>query len=477
MSGVSQNIDRYVVVFDDESLVADAGLLTAGTLMDRLGLEALVDRTVRLGSRAGGARPGRKVLTVVASMLLGGSHIDHVDQLRAGSTHRVLPFGVMAPSTVGTFLRAFRWGHVGQLEKALTMALGRAWGQGADPGKGPVTVDLDSTICPVSGRAKQGAAFGYTKELGYHPLLAIRADTGEIVGVRLRGGSSQRGVVHFAGETVRRVRRAGARGWVSVRADSGFWSYALLAALDSLGVGWSITCRQNNKVKALIAALDEDSWTEIDYPEGGEAHVGETVLEMINPRRRSERRTVRLVICRTRLVGPQAQLWPDWRYHAFVTNLNASAPLADRHHQPHAGEDTELPITEPGVKPEEHTEPSAVETDRHHRRHAACELAIRDLKEAAGLAHLPSAGFAANAAWLICAALAHNLYRQMALLGRAPRAGRLICGRTIRTRLFRLPGRLVNHRGRRILRLPARWPWAKAYQTTLTNLRRLPQVC
>ena len=475
MSEVLQNIDRVEVVFDDESLVADAGLLTAATLMDRLGLELLVDRAVRLGGREGGANPGRKVLTLVASMLVGASHIDHVDRLRAGSTGRVLPFRVMAPSTVGTLRRAFTWGHARQLEKAMTMTLGRAWRLGAGPGKGPVMVDLDSTICPVSGKSKQGAAYGYTKELGYHPLLAIRADTGEVVGVRLREGSSQRGVVHFAGETVRRIRRAGARGPVCVRADAGFWSYAMLAALDHLGVGWSITAPLNNKVKALIADIGEDTWASIAYPQGGQAQVGETILEMTNPRRRWERRRVRLVVRRTRLVGSQAQLWPDWRYHAFVTNLDLPATEADRRHQPRAGEDTEASAAEDGHQPcwgeqgtetraadtgdnpgEEDTEPSAVEADRYHRRHATCELAIRDLKNSAGLAHLPSGAFAANAAWLHCAALAHNLYRWLALLGGTHRAGRLICGRTIRTRLFGLPGRLVNHGGRHILRLPIR---------------------
>ena len=178
MSGVLHNIDRLGVVFDDESLVADAGLLAAGTLMDRLGLEELVDGTVRLGGRVGGARPGRKVLTVVAAMLVGASHIDHVDRLRAGSTGRVLPFGVMAPSTVGVFLRSFIWGHTRQLEKVLTLALGRAWRTGAGPGKGPVTVDLDSTICPVSGKGKQGAAYGYTKEVGLSPSCGVPGQHG-----------------------------------------------------------------------------------------------------------------------------------------------------------------------------------------------------------------------------------------------------------------------------------------------------------
>ena len=294
MSGVSQSIDRLGVVFDDESLVADAGLLAAATLMDRLGLEGLVDRTVRLGGRAGGARPGRKVLTLVASMLVGASHIDHVDRLRAGSTGRALGFEVMAPSTVGTFLRAFTWGHARQFEKALTMALGRAWGLGAGPGDCAVTLDLDSTICEVSGKAKQGASYGYTKELGYHPLLAFRADTGEIVGVCLRGGASQRGVVHFAGETIRRVRRAGAGGRITVRADAGFWSYDMFDTLDRLGVGWSITTPLRSNVRKAIAGIDEGSWEPIDYPQGGQAHVAETTIWATHRTRRNQRMKLRL---------------------------------------------------------------------------------------------------------------------------------------------------------------------------------------
>ena len=473
MSGVSHNIDRYGVVFDDEGLVADAGLLAAGTLMDRLGLEDLVDGTVRLGGRVGGANPGRKVLTVVSAMLVGGSHIDHVDLLRAGSTGRVLAHAVMAPSTVGTFLRSFTWGHVRQLEKVLTISLGRAWRLGAGPPKRGVTIDLDSTICEVSGKTKQGAGFGYTHKLCYHPLLAFRADTGEVVGARLREGGSQRGVVHFAKETIGRVRRAGAKGPVSMRADSGFWSYAMLAALNQLGVGWSITTPLNKRVKAQIADIEEDAWVSIDYPRGGEAQVAETELEMTNPQKRSEKLKVRLVVRRTRLVGHQAEFWPDWRHHAFVTNLTLAAAEADRHHQPDAGEDDSDQRPDPDTRRKQAT----VQADLNHRSHASCELAIRDLKEAAGLAHLPSASFNANAAWLLCAALAHNLYRHIAHLGRTQPAGRLVCGRTIRTRLFGVPGRLVNHGGQPILRLAARWPWAKAYLTTLANLRSLPQLC
>ena len=115
MNRIPGDIDRLAVAFDEESLVSDAGLLAVGTLMKRLGLEGLLDETVRMGGRVGGSRPGPKILSLVVSMLLGGSHIDHADRLRAGSTRRVLPFRVMASSTLGTFLRSFTWGHVRQI--------------------------------------------------------------------------------------------------------------------------------------------------------------------------------------------------------------------------------------------------------------------------------------------------------------------------------------------------------------------------
>ena len=172
MSSVPQHIDRLEPVFDDEPLVSDAGLLPAGTLADRLGLERLVDKTLRMSRRPGGARPGRKILTLVMSMLAGGSHIDHADRLRAASTRRVLPFRVMAPSTLGTFLRSLTWGHVRQLDKAWGEALRRVWGLTGAAGKEPVTIDVDSTVREVSGKTKQGAAYGHTNQLGYHPLPA-----------------------------------------------------------------------------------------------------------------------------------------------------------------------------------------------------------------------------------------------------------------------------------------------------------------
>ena len=441
MKRVLHSIDRAEVTFDDPTLVADAGLIVPATLMVRLGLEALIDSTVRLVGRVGGALPGRKVLTLVSAILVGASHIDHADRLRAGATQKILPFRVMAPSTLGTFLRAFTFGHVRQLDAVIAEAIRRAWSLGAGPGPSPMTVDLDSTICEVHGYQKQGAAYGYTRQLGYHPILATRADTGEVLHARLRKGSSQRGAKRFVEELIARVRRAGATGTLTVRADSGFWSYALIDTLTRLGVRWSITVNANKHVKACIDAIADDAWQPIAYPAGGQAELAETTYRTGGPDHRPRR--LRLVVRRTRLVEPtQAQLWPDWRYHAFVTSL-------------------EMPL---------------VEVDQFHRDHATVELTIRDLKEGAGMEHCPSGRFSANGAWLACAVLAHNLARWTARLGGIHPDEQLTVARTVRSRVLDLPGRLVNHSGRLVLRLPERWPWASAFLTALGRIRALPLV-
>jgi hypothetical protein len=435
---VLHGVDRVEVTFDDPTLVANAGLIAPAMLVKRLGLEALINATVRLVGRVGGAWPGRKVLTLVATILAGGSHIDHADVLRAGSTERVLPFRVMAPSTLGTFLRSFTFGHIRQLDRVLAETLRRAWRLGAGPGAAPVTIDLDSTICEVHGKQKQGAAYGHTKVLGYHPLLASRADTGEILHARLRKGSSQRGAKQFVQEVIARVRRAGATGPLVVRADTGFWSYKLIDTLVRLRVGFSITITVNAQVRACIEGIDEAAWHPIAYPEGGEAAVAETRYVTGS---RGRRRELRLVVRRSRLVDPaQAALWPDWRYHAFVTSLDTPT----------------------------------VEVDAFHRDHATVELAIRDLKEGAGLEHCPSGHFSANAAWLACGVLAHNLYRWTAAIGDLRPDGELTVARTLRTRLLALPGRLVNRAGRWVLRLPARWPWAEQFLAALARLSAIP---
>ena len=443
MSAVSRALDRIEVTFDDETLVADAGLIVPATLMVRLGLERLINQTLRLRGRVGGALPGRKVLTLVASILAGGSHIDHADRLRAGATQAVLPFRVMAPSTLGTFLRSFTFGHTRQLDRVIAETIRRAWSLGAGPGEGSVTIDVDSTICEVHGKAKHGAAYGYTKALGYHPLLATRADTGEVLHARLRKGSAntQRGVKRFAEELIARIRRAGATGALTLRADAGFYNWDLIATLNRLGVAWSITVNMNSSIRKAIAAIDDADWVDIVYPDGGAAQVAETTYVTGGGATKRARRRVRLVVRRTRLTDrTQAQLWPDWRHHAFVTN----------------------------------TETPTIEADRFHREHATVELAIRDLKEGAGLEHCPSGRFYANAAWLACAVLAHNLTRWTARLGNVQPDDQLTVTRTIRSRLMALPGRLVNRSRRWTLRLPARWPWASTFHTALDRIRSLP---
>ena len=229
MGSVSRAIDRVEVTFDEPNLVANAGLLLVATLAGRLGIESLVNATLKLKGRVGGAMPGRKVLTLCTRWWCA-SQIDHADQLRAGATGAVLGHRVMAPSTLGTFLRAFTFGHVRQLDKVLGELLRRAWALGSGPGSGRLVVDIDSTICEVCGKNKHGAGFGYTKVLGYHPILATRADTAEVLHARLRRGqaNTQRGAKRFVEELVARVRRAGATGESVMRFDSGFWNNAVL---------------------------------------------------------------------------------------------------------------------------------------------------------------------------------------------------------------------------------------------------------
>ena len=226
------------MTFDEPNLVANAGLVLVATLAGRLGLEKLCDTTIKLSGRVGGFRPGRKILTLGHAMVAGASHIDHADMLRAGASAEVLEHRVMAPSTLGTFLRSFTFGHVRQFERVIGEALGAAWALGAGPGEGErLVVDIDSTIDEVHGKKKHGAAYGYTKKLGYHPILATLAATGEILHARLRKGSAntQRGIKRFVEELVPRLRRAGASGQIVMRFDSGFWSNETIATLGRLG--------------------------------------------------------------------------------------------------------------------------------------------------------------------------------------------------------------------------------------------------
>ena len=193
--GVEVRAGSVAVEFDDERLVANAGLLLTSTLIERLGLERLVERTVDLGARPGAARPGRKVCSLLQAMALGADSIDDCDVLRAGGTAALLGHRAMAPSTLGTFLRSFTFGHVRQLDRVLGESIERAWSAGAGPGSGRLVIDIDSFVGEVHGYQKQGTGFGYTGERGYHPLLATRSGTGEVLHVRQRKGPAGSGKV------------------------------------------------------------------------------------------------------------------------------------------------------------------------------------------------------------------------------------------------------------------------------------------
>ena len=421
--------DATRVVFDDERAVANAGVLLPAVLAGRLGIEALIDHCVDLGDRAGAANPGRKVMTLMSAMALGADCIDDCDVLRSGQTRAVLGHAVAAPSTLGTFLRAFTFGHVRQLDRVLAQSLARAWAAGAGPGDERLIVDVDSFVGEVFGDQKQGAGYGYTHKLGYHPILATRAGTGEVLHIRARKGSANtsRGALRFVEELIPRVARAGATGPRLLRADSGFWNVKIMTRLQSAGWTYSIGVRQQTPVKAAISAIPEADWQALpDYPETGEAQISETTLG-----------SRRLIVRRTRLVGAQAELWPDWRHFAFVTNRTDALALVEA----------------------------------EHRQHAVIELAIRDLKDQA-LAHFPSGKFLANAAWTVIAALSHNLLRWTTLIGLPDTV--LPTARTLRRRLLTVPGRLTRTGRRVTLQMPARWPWQTQFLTALARLRAIP---
>jgi Transposase DDE domain group 1 len=273
-------LDGVRVSFDDERVVSDAGIALVATLAGRLGIERLISRHVRLPrDRPGAANAGRKVMALVFAMLLGADCIDDCEVLRAGRTRRLLGGWLPAPSTLGTFLRAFTFGHVRQLDRVLDQALARAWRAGAGPGDQRLIIDVDSFVGEVHGYRKQGVGFGYTKRRGYHPMLASRADTGEVLHVRLRNGraGSPRGVLRFADELIARVARAGAGGVKLFRADSAFWNKKLISRLERAGWLYSISVRLQPSVKDALAEIPESAWQPLcDYPADGEAQITET---------------------------------------------------------------------------------------------------------------------------------------------------------------------------------------------------------
>jgi Transposase DDE domain group 1 len=435
----SHELARVSVSYDEPNLVSSAGLLPAAVLTQKLGLAELVEARVHLAEH--GANGGTKALSVIGSMLAGGDSIDDVALMHSGATPALFD-QVRAPSTIGTWLRAFKWSNVRELDAVTRGLLSRLWAAGAGPADpaGPLTVDLDSTICEVHGRGKQGAAFGYTRVRGYHPQLATCAETGQVVFSRLRGGAAgaARGAKSFLTETISRLRDAGALGPLTVRADSAFYSRAMISTARKFEVRFSITARQDRKVRTAIEAIPDQAWQPIPYwlstPEVSGADVAETRYTAFAGTK--DATTVRLVVRRVRPTpGSQLALFTSWDYHAMVT---------DR----------------PG---------DVLEVEADHRRHAVVEQSIAELKSA-GLAHLPSGRFMANAAWLALAVIAHNLGRAVGTLagqGRATIA-------TLQRRLFTVPGRLVHTARRLHLRLPARWPWATEFAAALAVITALP---
>jgi hypothetical protein len=435
----SHSLDRLDTAFDDDHLVADAGLLLPATLAQHLGLRELVDEHLDLGPTAGRANAGDKLLTLVMSALAGGDCIDDANALRAGGTGRVLGFRIKAASTLGTFLRGFRWGHVRQLDRVSRELLKRAWAAGAGPGDGPLTIDLDSTICETYGLKKEGAKHhGYTRVRGYHPLLAVAAGTGDVLMARLREGraNTARGAAHFLRETIGRVRHAGATGQLTMRADSGFYAHAVVAVCRATGVRFSITVRQHRGLRTLIEAIGEEDWTPIDYWIGGGADVAETVYTPFADH--DDAVPVRLIVRRVKPTpGSQLALLTLYDYHALITDRDGDL----------------------------------LELEADHRRHAEIENAIRDLKYGVALNHLPSGRFAANGAWLAVQVMAHNVARWTTRIGLGEG---IVTTKTLRRRLYGLPGRLTRSARRLTLHLPARWPWAIGWGAALTRLRAIP---
>ena len=409
------------------------------TLALRLGLGKLVDQHVDLGDAPGRANPGDKLLTLVASALAGGDCIDDADALRAGRTARVLSCVVKAPSTLGTFLRSFRWGHVRQLDRVSRELLARVWAAGAGPGDLPLTIDLDSTICETYGLGKEGARrHGYTGQRGYHPLLAVAAGTGEVLMARLREGraNTARGAAHFLRETLGRVRYAGATGPLTVRADSGFYTHSIVALCRRMSVRFSITVRQHQSLRRLIEAIPETEWRPIPYWMEGAADVAET--EYTPFRSEPDAAPVRLIVRRVKPTpGSQLALFASYSYHGFITDRDGDT----------------------------------LELEADHRRHAEIENAIRDLKYGVGLNHLPSGRFAANAAWLAVQVLAHNLARWT---GRIALEEPVATTKTLRRRFFSLAGRLTRSARRLSLHLPWGWPWESQFVSALVRLRAIP---
>lgn len=429
--------------FDDPNLVSCAGLVPVLALAARCGLDRLLTDRVRVGANA-----ATKVLAVVAGMVCGADSIDDLDLLRHGGMGRLFT-GIRAPSTLGTFLRAFTFGHVRQLDAVAAGLLTRlVTATPVLPDVDQVVlVDIDDTVRQTYGYTKQGAGRGYTGIKGLNALLAVVStplSAPLIAAARLRKGStnSARGAAKLLTDALATVRRAGATGLIIVRADSAYYGYEIIAAVRRAGARFSVTARLTPTVAAAITAIPDTAWVPIRYPNAiydqdeqrwiSDAEVAETGFTAFTGRRKAEHVTARLIVRRVRRLNPataptgkggkQGELFAVYRYHAVFTDSSESMLAAEA----------------------------------THRDHAIVEQVIAELKNGP-LAHLPSGVFTANAAWLACAMIAHNLTRAAAALagGRHTRARTA----TVRAQLIATPARIAHSAHRQVLHLPRDWPW------------------
>jgi len=449
-------------VFDDPNLVSTAGLVPVLALADQAGLRELADTHLTVGSDKG-ANAGLKVASLVAGMVAGADSIDDMALLRHGGMARVFA-RIYAPSTLGSFLRAFTFGHIRQLDAVASrflLALARLTGlMGAPAGETDAggaweryaLVDVDDTVIEVHGHAKQGAGFGYNRIRGLNALLATLTLAGSspvIVAQRLRRGStnSARGAKRLVGDATKTARRLlGPTAPVLVRMDSAFYGRGAVRAALAGGAAVSVTLRMDHRVKAAIATIGEDAWTTIEYTDAvfdeatgqwiSRAEVAEIDFVAFAAQKKSDQVHGRLVMRRipdfnaekNRAAG-QDTLFDIWRFHAFFTT--ADPQLLD-----------------------------TVAADKTHRAHAIIEQVHADLKNSA-LAHLPSGMFTANAAWLVLAAIAFNLTRAAGSLAASDLAKATTA--TVRRKLIHLPCRIATSARRITLHLPRDWPWETAW--------------
>jgi hypothetical protein len=435
--------------FDDPNLVSCAGLAPMLQLAQRAGFQALIGEQVRIG-KPGGGNADLKISSLVAGMVAGADSIDDMALLRHGGMNRMVS-GVRAPSTLGTFLRSFTFGHVRQLDAvASRLLIGLARCTLLLPGAGELTyLDVDDTVRQTYGYAKQGAGRGYTGVKGLNALLAIVSTPGGapvIAAARLRKGSthSVKGAARLVADALITAKAAGATGVRVLRADSAFYSREVISAATRHQSCFSVTARQDPAIRKAIARIDPQAWTPIQYTNAiydqdsgtwiSQAEVAEIDYTAFGSRRRDQQVTARLIVRRVPDANPaqQSELFTVYRYHAVFTN-------------------SPLPM---------------LAAEKAHRGHAIIEQVIADLKNGP-LAHLPSGKFWANSAWLVCAAMAFNLTRAAGTLASAFHA-KATTG-TIRAQLINVPARLARSARRLTLHLPTAWPWEQAWRQLLAG--------